>query len=255
MKHCFLTTVALLLIVLNVSAQETGENKLGAWYMYSGTHRVSDKISINSGAQIREYETINNLNALLLLTGLSYSINSNIVTTMGYGFLNFDSSYVDLPDENTTNEHRLFEQISLKNKFWKLRLEHRYRLEQRFLDYTEKKDTQHRTRYRLQVTLPLNDTFFVNVYDEIILNLQNDIFSQNRLYTALGMKINKNSKVQLGYLKHNFSKVSFDRLQLGISINTDFRNKKEKNTIVGVYDSDFDNHIDNSLITTSDLSD
>ena len=66
------------LLVHNTMAQETGEDKLGAWYMYSGTHRVSDKLSINSGAQIREYETITNLNTLLLLTGLSYNINSNI---------------------------------------------------------------------------------------------------------------------------------------------------------------------------------
>ena len=185
-------------------AQRTGEDKLGTWYMYSGTHSVSDKLSINSGVQIREYETITNLNTLLLLTGLSYNINSNIITTMGYGYLNFDSSYEDLPEENNIDEHRIFEQISLKNRVWKLRLEHRYRLEQRFLDYTERKVTQHRTRYRLQVTLPLTNTFFINVYDEIFLNLQNDIFSQNRLYTALGMKINKNSKVQLGYLKNHF---------------------------------------------------
>ena len=76
--------------------------------------------------------------------------------------------------------------------------------------------------------MPLSDTFFINVYDEIFLNLQNELFNQNRLYTAVGVKINKNSKVQLGYLKNNFSNASFDRLQLGISINTDFRKKKEK---------------------------
>ena len=102
-------------------SQETGEDKLGAWYMQSGTHRVSDRLSINSGAQVREYETTNNLNILLLLTGVSYNINSNITTTMGYGFLNIDNSYEDLPDENNTDEHRIFEQVSLKNKLWKLR--------------------------------------------------------------------------------------------------------------------------------------
>lgn len=254
MKNTILLII-LFLIIYSTTAQETGEDKLGAWYMYSGTHRVSDKLSIKSGAQIREYETTNNLNTLLLLTGLSYKVNSNIVTTMGYGYLNFDSSYFDLPDENNTNEHRLFEQVSLKNKIWKLQLEHRYRLEQRFLDYSERKDTQHRTRYRLQVTLPLNDTFFVNIYDEIFLNLQNDIFSQNRLYTALGMKINKNSKIQFGYLKNNFSKASFDRLQVGLSINTDLRNRKQKNTITETFDVESDNYTDNSLVNTTTFSD
>lgn len=253
MKNIIIISIIFLLIQYT-KAQGTGEDKLGTWYMYSGTHRISDKLSINSGAQIREYETITNLNTLLLLTGLNYNINSNIVTTMGYGYLNFDNSYEDLPEENNIDEHRIFEQISLKNRVWKLRLEHRYRLEQRFLDYTERKDTQHRTRYRLKVTLPLNNTFFINIYDEIFLNLQNDIFSQNRLYTALGMKINKNSKVQLGYLKNNFSKTSFDRLQLGLSINTGFKKKKEQNIVADAFDFDTDNQIDNSPISISELS-
>jgi len=217
-----------LLVPFKANTQETGEGNLGAWYMFSGNHRVSDKLSINSGAQIREYETTTNLNTLLLLTGLNYNINSNITTSMGYGYLTIDSSYEDVPGENYTNEHRLYEQVSLKNKLWKFRLEHRYRLEQRFLDFNDRKDTQHRTRYRLQVTLPITDIFFVNVYDEVFFNLQNEIFNQNRLYTALGVKISKNSKVQLGYLKNNFNSVAFDRLQLGISINTDFRSHNEK---------------------------
>jgi len=230
MKNSILLYILFCVVYIS-NAQETGEDKLGAWYMYSGIHRLSNKLSINSVVQVREYETINNLNTLLLLTGLSYNINSNIVTTMGYGYLNINSSYENLPDENKINEHRIFEQVSLKNTLWKLRFEHRYRFEQRFLDYTNRKDTQYRTRYRLQVTMPLNDTFFINVYDEIFLNLQNDIFSQNRMYTALGMKINKSSKVQFGYLKNNFNSIAFDRLQIGISINTDFRNNKENNYI------------------------
>lgn len=228
MKNTVIVFIAFLL-VHNTLAQGSGEVKLGTWFMYSGTHRVSNKLSINSGAQIREYQTITNLNTILLLTGLSYSINSNIVTTMGYGYLNFDSSYEDLPRENNIDEHRIFEQISFKNRVWKLRFEHRYRLEQRFLDYTQRKDTEHRTRYRLQVTLPLTNTFFINVYDEIFLNLQNDIFSQNRLYTAIGMNINKNSKVQLGYLKNHFNAVTYDRLQLGISTQTGLSKNNREN--------------------------
>ena len=254
MKYKIILFSSLFLLFSNTYAQETGEDKLGSWYMYSGTHKVSDKLSINSGAQVREYETTTNLNTLLILTGLSYNINSTLVTTMGYGYLTIDGSYEDLPNENNTHEHRLYEQISLKNKIWKFRLEHRYRMEQRFLDYTHKTDTQHRTRYRLQVTLPLTDIFFLNVYDEIFLNLQNDIFNQNRLYTALGVKITENSKVQLGYLKNTFNNAAFDRLQIGISIHTDFRKKKEQNIVADTFDFNTDNHTDNSLISTSVLS-
>lgn len=215
-----------LLFALNVFSQNNGENKLGAWYMFSGNHRISDKFSINTGSQIREYEATHNFNQLLLLSGLNYDINQNITAAVGYGFLNTDSTFEELPEEIYSKENRLFEQISLKNTFWKLQLEHRYRLEHRFLNSGNNTDTQHRTRYRLQVSLPLTNIFSLSVYEEIFLNLQDDIFSQNRLFAALGIKVTPNSKVQLGYLKNHFNSVAFDRLQIGISIKTDLRNHR-----------------------------
>ena len=48
----------------------------------------------------------------------------------------------------------IFQQFILLNQVGKFRFEHRYRLEQRFLYSLGEKDTQHRARYRLQVTLP-----------------------------------------------------------------------------------------------------
>ncbi|MGB5463580.1 MAG: DUF2490 domain-containing protein, partial [Aureibaculum sp.] len=68
----------ILLFAINVFSQNNGENKLGAWYMFSGNHRISDNFSIITGSQIREYETTHNFNQLLLLSGLNYDINQNI---------------------------------------------------------------------------------------------------------------------------------------------------------------------------------
>jgi hypothetical protein len=100
-------------------------------------------------------------------------------------------------------------------------------LEQRFIDFGETTDTQHRARYRLQVTLPLTDTFFVNVYDEVFLNLQDQAFGQNRLYMALGVHITDNSSLQLGYLKNHFNSVNFDRIQVGIFFNPDLSKRSK----------------------------
>jgi len=224
----YLLLLLLLVIVKSNFAQENGENKLGAWYIYSGSHIISDKFSVNSGIQLRDYETITNFNQLLLMAGLNYHINPKISTTIGYGYLNTDKSFEEFMEETNANEHRLFEQVSLKNKIWKFNLEHRYRIEQRFLELDRKTDTQYRTRYRMQITLPLSDTFSIGVYDEVFLNLQGEVFSQNRLFAALGIKIKKNSKLQLGYLKNRFRDVTFDRLQLGLFISTDNRKSKEK---------------------------
>ena len=245
----YLILLILLFLCHNVSAQKTGEEKLGSWYMFSGIHRISNKLSINSGAQIRDYETTSNFQQLLLLTGVSYNVNSNLTTSIGYGYLNTDKSFEELIDETNTEEHRLFQQVSLKNKLWKLKFEHRYRLEERFLDYNNRNNTQLRTRYRMQVTLPITDIFSIGVYDEVFLNLQGDVFSQNRLFAALGIKVSQNSKVQLGYLKNNLNNIVFNRLQLGLFIQTDLRNKNENQYVHNVSKGSNENKKRSDLLT------
>jgi len=204
-------------------AQQAGENEFGAWYMYFGTNKIAKRYSLHTEAQFRFYETTSNFNQLLLRTGLNYHINPNAIATAGYGYITTDGTFLEFPGEVNSREHRIFEQFILKNKVWEFLFEHRYRLEQRFLDFGTRTDTQHRARYRIQVTLPLTDTFFLNFYNELFINLQNDLFGQNRLYAALGIHITENSSVQFGYLRNQFSNAVYDRLQIGFAYNPDLR--------------------------------
>lgn len=219
-------SVLLLLICLaNVYSQDNGEDRLGAWYMYFGTNKVSERWSIHTEAQFRFWETFDNFNQLLLRVGGNYHINENAIATLGYGYISTDISFEDSPGEENIREHRIFEQFILKNEVWKILFEHRYRFEQRFIDFGDFNDTRHRARYRLQLTVPLSKTIFINAYDEIFLNLQDEIFDQNRLYGALGFKISAIASIQVGYLKLHFRGTNYDRLQLGFFINPDFSSK------------------------------
>ncbi len=212
-----------------LEAQQTGENELGGWYMYFGTNRLSEQWSLHTEAQWRHYQWKGNFNQLLLRTGMNYHINPEAIATLGYAYIGTDPTFEEAPLQdaafagNFFLEHRIFEQFILLDKVWEFRIEHRYRLEQRFLDFGGESDLEHRARYRLQLTLPLTDTFFVNVYNEIFLNLQDEVFGQNRLYGALGIHLTENSNVQLGYLKNHFQGVNFDRLQVALFYNPDLR--------------------------------
>ena len=223
-----LAVILILLVVSICKAQETGEDKLGAWYMYFGINKISERFSIHSETQFRFYETTSNFNQLLLRTGLNYHINAEAIATIGYGYIDTDLTFESNPDESRLFENRIFEQFILKNKVWELLFEHRFRFEQRFLHQQNFTDFQNRARYRLQITLPLTNTFFLNFYDEIFLNLQDEIFNQNRLYAALGINIVENLSLQLGYLKNHFNTVNFDRLQFAIFYNPDLRRKNSK---------------------------
>ena len=218
---------------LTVFSQDSGENDLGSWHMYFGTNKIAERWSIHTEAQLRYYENGKNFNQLLLRTGLNYHINTNAIATLGYGHITTDGTFEEFSNETNSKEHRIFEQFILKNKVWEFKFEHRYRLEQRFIDFGDRTDTQHRARYRLQVTLPLTDIFFLNFYDEVFLNLQDEVFGQNRLYGALGINVTENLSAQVGYLKNHFPSANFDRLQIGVFYNTDlrklFRAKEQNN--------------------------
>ena len=218
-----LTGLFILLGSLTINAQRPGEDEMGAWYMYFGTNKVSERFSIHTEAQFRFYETTENFNQMLLRTGLNYHIDPNAIATAGYAFIDTDNNFYEFEGEVNSKEHRIFEQFILKNKIWEFLFEHRYRLEQRFLDFGETTDTQHRARYRIQMTLPLTNTFFLNFYDELFVNLQDDLFGQNRLYAAVGVNITENTSVQLGYLRNQFANAVYDRLQFAFFYNPDLR--------------------------------
>ena len=204
-------------------SQLSGEEETGIWYMYFGMNQVSERFSVHTEAQFRYYETSGNFNQLLLRTGLNYHINPDAIATFGYAFIETDPTFEAVAGEENFKENRIFQQFILKNKVWEFLFEHRYRLEQRFIDFGNRTDTQHRARYRLQVMLPLTNTFFINFYDELFINLQDDLFGQNRLYFAGGIHLTENSNVQLGFLKNHFNTRVFDRLQIGFFYNPDLR--------------------------------
>ena len=227
MKYKIILFCSLFLFFSNTDAQETGEDKLGSWYMYSGSHKISNKISLKSAVQIRTYEPVSNFNILFLSAGASYSINKNLSAGFNYAYQNWDKSF-ESNDVPNTNEHRFIEQISLKSLVGKTSLSNRLRLENRFIDNNSSEETQHRLRYRFQAKFPLCKNLFLSFYDELFYNLEGFKFQQNRLYGALGIKAAENYSFQLGYMKHSFKTKAFDRLQIGIAIKTDW-SKKNKN--------------------------
>ena len=185
-------------------AQVNGEQQLGAWYMYFGTHRVAERWSLHNEAQFRYYDLGGNFNQLLLRAGINYHLRPATLLTLGYAYIETDPTFGDPfpqgPDEQGRNipENRLFEQFIQRHDLGSWQFEHRFRLEQRFLARGDTRHTEHRARYRLQVTHPLGNTFFLNFYDEIFLNLQGDPFGQNRLYLALGARLSPEVSLQAG---------------------------------------------------------
>lgn len=211
---------------IQLKAQNSGKDEIGNWLMFFGNSKLSDKYSLHTEAQLRLYEPFSNFNQFLLRAGLNYHINKYSLISGGYGYIPTETFDKELSVTRSV-EHRIWEQFILTNSIGRVFFEHRYRVEQRWISTVADNRYLNRLRYRLLVNIPLNNsemidnTVFVSLYDEVFLNVNDTPFDQNRLYAALGYKLNKKVSMQAGYLRHRLGAYNFNRLQLGLFFNTD----------------------------------
>ena len=224
MKKYFLSAIAYLCLTFISYSQDTGESTLGTWYEITSSNRISDKISISGSLTNWNYEMFDNQHLLLGIIGVNYHLNKNVTLGVGYANGSIDTTFEDT-DTPYIKENRSLEQISIKHKSNKIGWSHRFRLEQRFLEYPTEDKLKHRIRYRFKGSLPINKILFITVYDEIHFNLNEFDFHQNRAYLGLGAKLNGNINVETGYARHAFKTKSFNRISLQLNLKFDFRNE------------------------------
>ncbi|AZB26828.1 MULTISPECIES: DUF2490 domain-containing protein [Chryseobacterium] len=199
------------------------KNDLGAWYMYFGNNKISKKLNWHNEVQYRNFDAIGDLEQLLIRTGIGYDLtenNNNVL--LGYGFI-LSQPYVN-GEKKENIEHRIFQQYITKQKFGRFNLQHRYRLEERFLE----DDFRMRFRYMLGLNIPITQkemlpkTLYASVYNEIFLHFNSPVFDRNRVYGALGYVINKNMRIEAGYMNQIQENRNRGQIQIGFYNNIPF---------------------------------
>jgi len=199
------------------------KNDLGAWYMYFGNNKISKKLNWHNEIQYRNFDAVGDLEQLLIRTGIGYDLtenNNNVL--LGYGFI-LSQPYVN-GEKKENIEHRIFQQYITKQKFGRFYLQHRYRLEERFLQ----DDFRMRFRYMLGLNIPITQkemlpkTLYASVYNEIFLHFDSPVFDRNRVYGALGYVINKNMRIEAGYMNQIQENRNRGQIQIGFYNNIPF---------------------------------
>jgi hypothetical protein len=206
-----------LILPLHSYAQDS---KLGNWLIYLGNKKLNKTWDIHHEVQYRNYNTVGDLEQLLLRTGLGYSFNDNKNNLLlGYGYILSENYLADGDEKIAVNEHRIFQQFISKQHIHKVSLNHRYRFEQRFVE----RDFKMRFRYFLGINIPLTNreinNFYISSYNEIFLNSNSAVFDRNRLYGGVGLKINEHIKLELGYMNQFFETNNRDQLNVLAFIN------------------------------------
>jgi hypothetical protein len=204
MKNVFLIATLLLNITLN--AQKLIDDQLHGWVVYQGNHKLNSKFDLHTEYQWRRADGFNDWQQSLARVGLDYKLNPNCTISGGYGWI-ISYPYGSQPIASQTNENRLWQQVNLKAQYGAIQIQHRYRLEQRFIDTIFRQ----RIRYRAQCIIPLQKTYleqgkglFMNVNDEVFLGfgkgIGKNILDQNRFIAAVGYKFSPKMNIQMGYL-------------------------------------------------------
>ena len=206
-----------ILIGFKIKAQNP-EDKLGTWYMYNGSHKLSEKYTLKTSAHVRFFELASEYQQEIYRTGLTYHFNKKLNVIGGVVYSITDTSYkTDAPD---LYEFRFYQDVNYKVNWGKFSGKHRVRLAQRFMEQNSIKETKHRIRYGLFLNYPIFKNLKMYGFNEIFIKFAVKSFSQNRTGIGFIQKINKQVNLRFGYMHTLFSNETSHRLQLGLILNT-----------------------------------
>jgi hypothetical protein len=197
----------LLSLVIATAAVSLGDtvadHNAHAWVMYFGDHPVRGRWGMHVEGQWRRAEVGRTWQQLLLRPGLNYQLKRNLLLTVGYGYIR-SHPYGDFPANAVVPEHRTYGQALWSHRLQKIPLQHRFRLEQRWVGQGEGWQYRNRFRYMLRADFPIRGPVYLGVYDEAFYGFGRHrgprALDQNRAYAAVGYNLGLPGRVEFGYL-------------------------------------------------------
>lgn len=208
-----------------IQAQKPAENQLGNWYMYNGSHKLSDKFALKTMAHFRYFEVASQFQQEIYRLGINYSLNQKANITLGVSYATADLVY----DTASINlyEYRIYEDLNLKSNWNKLIIKQRFRLEHRFIHKNIITNiTQSWIRHDLNLAYKLSKKWSTYIFNELFLNLDsNKRFAQNWTGAGFIHQLSKKIKLKIGYFQIKSPTNILKRVQLGIILNTNHTKK------------------------------
>lgn len=213
--------IGLILITITVPSysqeQRLTDHNTIAWLVYTGTFNIRPKLAIYTEYQWRRVDGFRNWQQGLLRGGINFALRKDITLNAGYAFAE-TFPYGDYAASIDFPEHRIFEQVVIKNPIGKVEISHRFTLEQRFVGRVTMDNARklidwfylNRMRYRIKTEIPISNKgsdkkrWSLIFQDEIFIgwgeNIGTNVFDQNRLALLVGYKLNQQVKLEAGYL-------------------------------------------------------
>ncbi len=207
------------------------DSDLGNWFAYFGSYRVAPQWSIWVEGQHRNFNFVGDLEQAFVRTAALYDLpKANSQLGLGYGYFHTAAYKAGTDEKSYSDENRIYQQFITRQRFGRVYLTHRYRLEERFLPA----GFRARFRYFLGLNICLNKpemaagTLYLSAYNELFINAKSPIFDRDRVYGALGYAISPNLRFETGLMYQLFENRNRPQWQIVCFHNLDLR-KKETN--------------------------
>lgn len=220
-----------------------------SWNAIFINHNISQRWSTHGEFQWRRSEFLTKPQQNLYRLGVNYKAHDLLIVRLGAAYAD-TYPYGKVPLQAAAKlfpEFRTFQMLQISNPLGKVNITHRFMLEQRwigrYLDQGKSKVDDfiflNRARYMARVEYPFEKLKkgtavpYIAGYDEIMIgfgrNIGQNIFDQNRIGILAGFDIQKNLRIEAGYLSQTllFSRLVDDRQVLqhnrGLIINTNIK--------------------------------
>ena len=196
----------------------------GSWNLINIKYNKSPKLSFFAEAQLRSLNTYDQFHYYEYKAGANYKITEDFVATLAAGKYETYKEGGNFVTPKNVSEFRIWPQLTLTQKLFRLKVEHRYRGEFRFTDA----GYRNRIRYRLGLSYPFGKErngvkpFQLNINDELFFTNNEPFFQKNRLWASMFYRFSKKIYVQLGYVHQTDYKINDetgkDFIQVGLYI-------------------------------------
>lgn len=210
---------ALCLLWLGICVQAFNQSTTHLWGSVFSNGPYKKSWGLHLDAQARSAEQGASVKSWIIRPGIQRRVNDRHSLALGYAYV--WTQTIAFGARSHQPEHRIWQQWLYQHPLLKSTLQHRVRLEERFIGrthFTEGFGTvlpaayATRLRYFNRILLPFRAVRpfdrgpFVAFQNEIFMNvtgknnLNGHIYDQNRLYTAGGYRISRQIDLEFGYM-------------------------------------------------------
>ncbi|RYY28674.1 MAG: DUF2490 domain-containing protein, partial [Chitinophagaceae bacterium] len=126
---------AILAIVILTGTGAAAQTTFNGWFASNNTFKLNKKFGIHLDVQARSTDKLEHLSTFIFRPGINWSFRKNMVATLGYGYFQNRRTLSEV--SGYVPEHRIWQQLVVNHSVGFVPIQHRFRLEQRFISTYE----------------------------------------------------------------------------------------------------------------------